>query len=170
MKQFLKLFFCFVPFSILIYSFFAFFWAEYSPKIISSNLKSKEIYTTPGSLYFRTKELKKYNDLDVLFLGSSHAYRGFDTRFYENYGLNVFNLGSSSQTQIQTNILVERYLDSLNPKIVIYEVYPGTFMNDGVESSVDLLINGENDMRSIEMAFNINSITTYNALKTLHLS
>jgi hypothetical protein len=141
-----------------------FFWAEFSPKIISSNMNSKDAYKNPGSLYFKINDLKNYNNIDVLFLGSSHSNRGFDTRRFEKLGLKVFNLGSSAQTPIQTNILVKRHIKYLNPKLILYEVYPGTFESDGVESSIDLLINDKSDLNSLKMAFNINSVSTYNAL------
>jgi hypothetical protein len=116
-----------------------------------------------GHMYSRINELKQLKDnTDILFLGSSHAYRGFDPRnFKDKY---VFNLGSSSQTPLQTKILLERYLDKLNPTIAIYEVYPGTFSSDGVESSLDLIANDYNDAKTVKMALEINNIKTYNTL------
>ena len=90
-----------------------------------------------GHMYSRISEIKNQEDVDILFLGSSHAYRGFDTRIFLENGYKSFNLGSSAQTPTQTKVLVERYLGSLNPELVIYEVYPKTFTMDGVESSLD---------------------------------
>lgn len=112
----------------------------------------------------RIKEIPDYPEVDVLILGSSHAYRGFDPRIFAQYGLNVFNLGSSAQTPIQTKVLLRRYLEELNPELVIYEVYPGTFSSDGVESALDILANDDNDILSIQMSFKINNIKVYNTL------
>lgn len=164
MKQFLKSFLYFIPFVVVTYSLLTFVWGEFAPKTLWSNLRSKSLYTTPGSLYFRLQELKNIQDLDILFLGSSNTYRKFDTRLFEERGLKVFNLGSHAQTPIQTNILMKRHLDQLNVKTIIYEVNPGRFTSNGVEPSTDLLINGKMDLSAFEMAFNINSIQTYNAL------
>ena len=93
-----------------------------------------------GHLFTRVKEAKETKNPDILFLGSSHAYRGLDPRIFAEEGITSFNLGSSSQTPINTQVLLHQYLDQIQPKMVIYEVYAGTLTSDGVESSLDLLI------------------------------
>jgi hypothetical protein len=117
-----------------------------------------------GHLYSRLSEIKNYGDIDILILGSSHAYRGFDTRIFKEKGYKAFNLGSSAQSPAQTKVLLNRYLESLNPELVIYEVYPATFTLDGVESSLDLIANDINDLPLLKMALKINNIKTYNTL------
>ena len=94
-----------------------------------------------GFLNTRIKDIANYRDVDVLFLGSSHCYRTFDTRFYRSHGISCFNLGSSNQTPMQTLVLLKAYLDSLAPRYVVFEVHPDIMDQDGVESAVDLLIN-----------------------------
>ena len=94
-----------------------------------------------GHLCSRIKDIRNYHDVDILFLGSSHCYRTFDTRTYEAAGYHCFNLGSSNQTPVQTLVLLHNYLDSLNPRYVVFEVHPDIMNNDGVESAVDLLAN-----------------------------
>lgn len=132
------------------------------PKIIKPRNINYRIGSN-GHMFSRIQELKQLNgNIDILFLGSSHAYRGFDPRNFK--GKKVFNLGSSAQTPIQTNILLARYLDRVNPSMVIYEVYPGTFESEGVESSLDLIANDKNDFKTIKMSFEINHIKTYNTL------
>lgn len=115
-------------------------------------------------MYSRLQELKEVKNIDLLFLGSSHAYRGFDTRIFADSGYTSFNLGSSSQTPIQTKILVERYIDQLKPKLVIYEVYPGTLCSDGLESSLDIIANSKNDQKSIALALKTDHVKAYNTL------
>ncbi len=117
-----------------------------------------------GYLNTRLKEVKNIKNVDILFLGSSHAYRGFDPRIFKEHGLTTFNLGSSAQTPAQTKVLLNRYLDRLNPKTVIYEVYPNSLTSDGVESSLDIIANDKNDFNSIIMTLKSKSIKTYNAL------
>lgn len=117
-----------------------------------------------GHMYSRLSEIENYGEVDILFLGSSHAYRGFDTRIFLVNGFKTFNLGSSAQTPAQTKVLLNRYLESLNPKLVIYEVYPAIFIKDGVESSIDIIANDKNDFHSLKMALKINNIKTYNTL------
>jgi len=112
----------------------------------------------------RMKEVKNTKDVDILILGSSHAYRDVDIRIIKNQGYSIFNLGSSSQSPVQTAVLVDRYLKQLNPKLIVYDTYPGTFSLDGVESSLDVIANDRNDFKSIKMALIINNITVYNTL------
>lgn len=99
--------------------------------------------------YTKMHEVAEYKDVDVLFLGSSHCYRTFDTRFYAARGLRTFNLGTSNQTPLQTLMLLRLYLDSLSPRLVVIEVHPDLMCNDGVESSIYL---ANNMMPSYELA------------------
>lgn len=137
-------------------------WGEFMPNRFKKNLNySLGAY---GHMYTRTREAEKIKIVDILFIGSSHAYRGFDSRIAGEYGFTSFNLGSSAQTPVQTKLLLEQYLVKLKPKIIVYEVYPYTFINDGVESSLDIIANGKIDSKVLNMAFSLNNIKTYNSL------
>lgn len=94
-----------------------------------------------GHLFTRWQEASVTHSVDVLFLGSSHSYRTFDPQYYEHQGLSTFNLGSSNQTPVQTAVLLEQLLDTLNPRFVVFEVHPDIMSNDGVEGAVDLISN-----------------------------
>lgn len=116
-----------------------------------------------GHLNTRVKEIPNYKNVDILILGSSHAYRGFDTRVFEKNGLKAFNLGSSSQSPIQTHILLNQYLDQLNPKFVVLEVYAGTLGIDGVESSLDLAANNKMDWNYLKALPDLKNIQSVNS-------
>ena len=132
------------------------------PETLKPNLK----YKVGGYGYSFTKlaEAKKFENVDVLFLGSSQAYRSFDPRIFKRNKLNIFNLGTTNQTPIQTRTLIEKYLDILNPKIIIFQVSPMTFTFDGVESGLDIISNDKIDYYSIKMALKLNNIKVYNTL------
>lgn len=117
-----------------------------------------------GYMHTRIKEVRNTENVDLLFLGSSHTYRGFDTRIFEAEGWKVFNLGSSAQSPVQTQALLKRYLDQLNPKLVIYEVYPGNLNTDGIESSVDLLSSDVVDKHSLALALKTPGLKVFNTL------
>lgn len=136
--------------------------SEWVPQEFKPNLNYR--IGSYGHMYTRLKEIKGNRNINCLFLGSSHSYRGFDIRIFQIRGISAFNLGSSAQTPIQTKLLLERYLDLLNPKLIIYEVYPGTFTSDGVESALDIIANDKNDFRSLKMALNLNNVKVYNTL------
>ena len=116
-----------------------------------------------GHMYTRLKEAKGIGDIDILFLGSSKAYRGFDTRIFENAGYSSFNFGSSAQTPLQTELLLERYLSGINPKLVVYEVYPLTLNREGVESALDINANSEIDLETLEMVLELGHLKPFNA-------
>ena len=93
---------------------------------------------------FTLKRLQEAYDLesiDILILGSSKAYRHFDTRFLEKKGYLAVNLGTSSQTPNESLWQYSKYVNQLRPKIVIIEVDPLLLSSDGVESTCDLISN-----------------------------
>jgi len=151
----------FILLFILCYPFYLFIIGSI-PNIHLPNLSYN--FGGHGYLYTRLNEASEYKNVDVLFLGSSHTYRGFDVRIFEEYGLKTFNLGSSSQTPINTRYLLKTYLSSLNPKLIIYALSPDIFISDGVESAVDIISNDKKYMQYLEMISKINNFKLYNVL------
>jgi hypothetical protein len=162
MKKYIRNIFLLTGSFIVFYVVGIILFGELTPSLFTQNLNYR--IGTYGHSFTRLKEVKDVKDVDILFLGSSHAYRGFDPGIYKRNGLKVFNLGTSSQTPIQTHLLLNRYLKNLNPKLIIYDVYPETFSSDGVESAVDIIANDKNDINSLKMALDINHIKVYNTL------
>ena len=152
----------FLAFSCLFYVLLVILWGEL---FAGANLKKNILYTREGSslLHNMLREAEEVRNVDVLILGSSHAYRGFDIRIFEREGMKTFNLGSSNQTFIQTKALLEDYLDQINPKMVIFEVYPEIFEKDGVESAVDIASNKPLNKRVLNMVRQTNNIMVINS-------
>ena len=115
-----------------------------------------------GFLNSRIKDIRNYRNVDVLFLGSSHCYRTFDTRFYRSQGISCFNLSSSNQTPVQTYVLLKAYLDSINPRFVVFEVHPDIMKNDGIECAVDLLMNTPMTCEATKMAWHTGNMKVIN--------
>ena len=161
MKYFVKYSIAFLGFSILIYFILIFLWGSVMPLWLNSNLIYKQ---RGGHLYSRLSEINKYQNVDVLFLGSSHAYRGFDTRIFKQRGIHSFNLGSSSQAPVQSLLLLKKYIDNLQPKQIIFEVCPQSLSSDGIESALDIISNDKIDFQTIKMAIKLNHIKVYNTL------
>lgn len=114
----------------------------------------------PGGEYqslrrFREAEEVAERDepIDVVVVGSSHAYRGFDPRVFSEAGLRLVNLGSTNQTPLNSRFLVERYVPKLGPKLVLFEVYYATLTGDGFEASRDLVVNTPWTWEMQRMAF-----------------
>ncbi|MDH4474222.1 MAG: hypothetical protein QE487_16570 [Fluviicola sp.] len=162
MKQFLLNILKFLPLAAVFYILMVIFWGDFMPERYKKNL----IYNRGsfGHTLSRLNDAANTKDVDVLFLGASTCYRGFDTRYFESKGFVSFNLGSSSQTPINTHQLLKRYLRQLKPKLVVYEVYPETFQIDGVESTLDITANDRVDLYSAQMVFktlNAKTLNTY---------
>lgn len=137
-------------------------WGTVVPEKYRNNL----IYSpAQGFMNLRMVEADTTEDVDVLIVGSSHAYRGIDPRRLEDNGIEAFNLGSSLQTPVQTHFLLRKYLGQMKPKIVVFEVGYKTFSSDGVEGAIDLIVNSADfDWDLVRMAVELNQVTVYNSL------
>lgn len=162
MKQFLKRLATFLSVGVIAYVLMLIAFGELLPNIVSRNLNSE--IGGYGHTHTRVREARSYGATDILFLGPSLAYRGFDPRIFQKEGYRIFNLGTGSQTPLQGQVLLKRYLKELTPALVVYEVYPWCFTSDGVESSMDLLINDQIDSLSYWLAWQHQHLKVYNTL------
>ena len=161
MKRFISSLLLFIPFAIGIYIVLIAVWGNYAPFQLKRNLNFPH---ATGFTCSRMKNIREYRNIDILFLGSSHTYSSFDPRIFKQYGLTVFNLGTSAQSHMQTELLLKRYLDELNPELIVYDVYPEVFQFDGVESATNIMANDRNDIESVKMALALNHVKAYNSL------
>jgi hypothetical protein len=91
-----------------------------------------------GNSYTKFRAFDRNAQYDVVFIGSSHAYRGYDTRVFTDAGYSAFNLGSSAQTPINTEQILRDLVNVRNTKTVIIDVFNGALETDGLESTADL--------------------------------
>lgn len=150
----------FVLFTFLMYLALLVFWGSSMQDKYHKNLKYKQGLT--GFMHTRLQEADTTKNIDLLFLGSSHAYRGFDPRIFNALHYKCFNFGSSNQTPIQTELLLKQYVRRFKPKLVIYEVFPGNFEMDGVESAVDIISNTSHYGNAFLYALAVNHVMVYN--------
>lgn len=121
-----------------------------------------------GSTQLRLAEAQGVSQVDVLLMGSSHAYRGLDTRVFRDNGLKTFNLGTKSQTPMVSYYLLRRYIQGFSPKLVVYEVFPKVLDNNyNLESFYDIASNGPLDWHLLRMAFSTGSPLVYRHLLSL---
>ncbi|MCZ8516894.1 hypothetical protein O9H85_31965 [Paenibacillus filicis] len=73
-------------------------------------------------------------NIDVAFLGSSHAYRSFDPTFFDRE-LNVtsFNFGHSDQNPIDSYYVLNEVLRFHHPKLIVLELFFP--LSEGVEAN-----------------------------------
>lgn len=162
MRKFLKAILLFIPLSVIIYVLMVIVIGELNIGTLQKNLKY--FVGAYGHTFTRIREVRIAKPVDMVFVGSSHAYRGFDTRIFKDDSISSFNLGSNRQSPIQTELLLKRYLPILKPKYLIYEVCPIAFSTDGVESTCDIISNDVVDWDAVKMAIKQNNIKIYNTL------
>ena len=156
--------------SVIVLIFISIFMVIYVLALVAmSKLRIKDVsllqritncYIEPGGwgqTLRRFREVDNVKNTDILFLGSSHAYRAFDPRYFASYGYTSFNMGSSSQTPLNSYYLVKKYFKQLCPKLVVLEVYPLLLSKDGMESYYDLVTNTSITYEIVAMAFALRS-------------
>lgn len=165
----------FLIISLILYISLVIIWAEFGCKsfpkkniqyelTIGGPIDSSGCINSYGHMFSRIKEINETKDIDLLFIGASQAYRGLDTRIFRSAGYTSFNLGSSNQTPLQSEILLKRYLKTLNPKKIIYVVYPEAFSVDGIESSLDIIANDRIDFDIIKLVLKQKNLKLFNTL------
>ena len=113
-------------------------------EIVPGPFKPNILYEAGDNLVIRKiEESDTMSRIDVLILGSSHAYDSFNPLFFENEGLTAYNWGTSQQSHVQTSMILDKYLDRLEPGLVVYEVFPEIFNATGRESMADFLNAGK---------------------------
>lgn len=83
--------------------------------------------------FWRWKEFYEQpaHSVDLVFLGSSHCYRSFNPKIFDDaLKIESFNMGSSSQTPITSYFVLKEILKTQKPKYVVLEIYWRTFTND----------------------------------------
>lgn len=64
------------------------------------------------------------HSIDILVIGSSHAWRGVDTRkLYDQYGLRAYNYGCNWQSLSTEELFLRNALHSQSPKVVLFETF-----------------------------------------------
>lgn len=156
MKQFIKNIVLFGVFASLFYVLFISITEKHNP----NNMYKKQA----GHMHTRLSEIPKYPKIDILFIGSSHAYRGFDVRIFNRNNISCFNLGSSGQTPIQSLYLLEKYLDDIECEKIVFEVSPQAFSSDGIESISDIISNEKTDWKLVKMGIDSENLKVFNTL------
>lgn len=116
------------------------------------------------------QELQMMRDLisnptkyDAIVLGSSHAYRGYDPRIFEQAGLSVFNAGTSAQNAKGSLVLYNEYLKD-RADVFILDVYDPVFELEGTESNMRLIQNVPTNVAAFALVKQEVKMYTLNAL------
>ena len=100
---------------------------------------------------------------DAIVLGSSHAYRGYDPRIFEEAGTTLFNAGTSSQNAKGSLVLYNEYLRDRSD-VFILDIYDPVFELEGTESNMRLIQNVPTNEAALALVQQEFKIYTLNAL------
>ncbi len=115
--------------------------------------RTNDYYQTKGGVsYIKFKDWAEGERYDVVVIGSSHAYRGYDPRIFQEHGYDMFNMGSSAQSPLSTYAVLEGYVTKERAPLVIIDVYENAFDHAGIESVSDLTRNMDDDGTSLRLA------------------
>ncbi len=115
--------------------------------------RTNDYYQLKGGVsYTKFKDWADGARYDVVVIGSSHAYRGYDPRIFEERGYSMFNMGSSAQSPLSTYAVLEGYVTKERAPLVVIDVYENAFDHPGVESVSDLTRNMDSDRSALHLA------------------
>jgi hypothetical protein len=100
---------------------------------------------------------------DAIVLGSSHAYRGYDPRIFEQSGISLFNAGTSSQNAKGSLVLYNEFLKDRSD-VFILDIYDPVFELEGTESNMRLIQNVPTDQAAVRLVEQEFKMYTVNAL------
>lgn len=103
----------------------------------------------------------KYN---LIIVGSSHAYRGYDPRIFDKAGYKTYNLGSSNQSMVNTYILIKHLIPAEWKGTLVLDIYEETLENESIESTANLIANLPDASIAREIAFTGYDIRNMNML------
>jgi len=100
---------------------------------------------------------------DAIVLGSSHAYRGYDPRIFEQSGISLFNAGTSAQNAKGSWVLYNEYLSDRSD-VFILDIYDPVFELEGTESNMRLIQNLPTNEAAVSLVQQEWKMYTLNAL------
>lgn len=117
-----------------------------------------------GGTYIKFREFDQHKKWDVLIMGSSHAYRGYDPQIFNEYGYTAYNLGTSDQNMMCTYYIAKNFVHKNNCSTVILDLYDRVFTQQNIESMSDVVQNVTSEKAALEVAMHSNDIRGFNMI------
>ncbi len=117
-----------------------------------------------GNAWEQHNDWAKGARYDLVVIGSSHAYRGYDPRVFRERGYRMFNLGSSAQTPLSTYAILEGLVPRERAPLVVIDVYEDAFVQAGIESVSELTRDMVDDRTAISLAADFRDLRGLNMI------
>lgn len=138
MKAFLRKFILFLLLVPVVWILGLFAYVKVIPGFMQTNVRVN-FYRNFNTYTF--KDIDTVKNVDILVAGPSSGFRSFDPRIFGQAGARTFIMGSSAQSPVQTEYLVNKYLDKIKPKMFVYVIDMQSFSSDGAEGWLFLMNN-----------------------------
>lgn len=103
-----------------------------------------DYYLKKGGNSYRTfHNFNREQPYDIVVMGGSHAYRGYDPRIFSSQGYQLYTLGSSNQSISNTYFAFKEYVKTHHVKMVLLDIYDEGFLDNGAEfeAAADMIPN-----------------------------
>lgn len=117
-----------------------------------------------GGTWIKFQKFDPNKKWDVITIGSSHAYRGYDPEVFKEHGMSMYNLGTSNQHTMCTYHIVKTYFTNENCKLLILDLFDKVFSNNDIESKSDLIQNITSDKAALAIAMDAADIRALNMI------
>jgi hypothetical protein len=107
---------------------------------------------------------------DVIVLGSSRAYRGYDPDIFQAYNLDMFNAGTSAQHPLATWTLLTELIKPQKEPLYIVDVFDFVFEGEGIESSGRIIENLPENYQAFDLMVHHPDLRNVNAFTARLLS
>ena len=134
------------------------------PKFLKRKVLTENKISASDFSNKRYKDAAKSKPVDIMILGSSHAYRGYDVRLFNKGGYSSYNLGSSAQTLSLTAFIYNNFVEQLKPNKIIIDIYPLLLTKNGEEGELNLLPLFYKDISFIGNTFKAFDVSVLNSL------
>lgn len=130
---------------------------------ISEQNQSTTYYKLAWSSFYKFKP----HVMDVLFLGSSHAYCSFDPEIMDDaLGIQSFNLGSPLQHGDSSYFVFKEAIKHQKPDVLVFEIYwdmlDTEFELKQADTVIQAIDNEDFEREFVEEAFPLNELVKYN--------
>ncbi len=119
-----------------------------------------------GDTHTKFLDFNEDKGYDVIFVGSSRTYRGYDPEIFEMNGLTTWNLGSGNQTIDISTQIIKNYITPQNCKMLMVDLYPLALSGNPIESSSDLITNISKNSAALDIAINMKDSRALNLFVT----
>ncbi len=127
---------------------------------------TEDYYLQKGGNAYRTfHNFDRNKQYDIVVLGASHAYRGYDPRIFNKHGLLLYVLGTSNQSIINEYFVLKEYIRERTTRLIILDVYDECFLENGYEfeSAADMIPNLNGSVFTpLKLAFALNDFRAIN--------